>query len=136
MVMARMSPVQSNVVGLAHTISRPGIRDVGSAARKGPVAQRPDFSVLAYSLAWALWAPGVMPRLGEILTSAATPQDFDDRFRLTTALVMLTPMIAAVIMRVLVSRGPAALPRTATVLAVLRVSGDYPCNLCHHRLVS
>jgi hypothetical protein len=62
------------------------------------------FSILAYVLAWALWAPGVVPRLGELLTSAATPQDFDDRFKVTTVLVMLTPMIAAIVMRVLVSR--------------------------------
>jgi membrane protease YdiL (CAAX protease family) len=62
------------------------------------------FSVLAYALAWALWAPGVVPRLGELLTFTATPQDFDDRFKVTTVLVMLTPMIAAIIMRLLVSR--------------------------------
>jgi len=61
------------------------------------------FGVLAYGLGW-VWS-GIFPYLGDLLTESTTPTDMVERLGALAVLpTMLTPMIAALIMRIFVSR--------------------------------
>src|SRR5215217_9020284 len=63
------------------------------------------FVVLAYSLAWAWSGYFLFPYLGDLLTQSTTPTDMVERLGAVTTLpTMLTPMIAALIMRIFVSK--------------------------------
>jgi hypothetical protein len=63
------------------------------------------FVVLAYGLAWAWSGFFLLPYLGTLLTQSTTPTEMVDRLGAVTTLpTMLTPMIAALIMRIFVSR--------------------------------
>src|SRR5919112_907914 len=63
------------------------------------------FMVLAYSLAWAWSGYFLLPYLGELLTQSTTPTDMVERLGPAATLgTMLTPMIAALIMRIFVSK--------------------------------
>jgi membrane protease YdiL (CAAX protease family) len=63
------------------------------------------FAVLAYGLAWAWSGYFLLPYLGDLLTRSVTPSDMVERLGAVTTLpTMLTPMIAALIMRIFVSR--------------------------------
>src|SRR5215208_4153923 len=63
------------------------------------------FVVLAYSLAWAWSGYFLFPYLGDLLTQSTTPTDMVERLGAVTTLpAMLTPMIAALIMRIFVSK--------------------------------
>jgi uncharacterized protein len=63
------------------------------------------FVVLAYGLAWAWSGIFLLPYLGDLLTQSTTPADMVERLGAVTTLpTMLTPMIAALIMRIFVSK--------------------------------
>src|SRR5215217_7860240 len=63
------------------------------------------FVVLAYGLAWAWSGFFLLPYLGDLLTQSTTPTDMVERLGAVTTLpTMLTPMIAALIMRIFVSK--------------------------------
>jgi hypothetical protein len=63
------------------------------------------FVVLAYGLAWAWSGYFLLPYLGDLLTRSATPTDMVERLGPAATLpTMLTPMIAALIMRLVVSK--------------------------------
>jgi uncharacterized protein len=63
------------------------------------------FVVLAYGLAWAWSSNFLFPYLSDLLTQSTTPTDMVERLgALTTLPTMLTPMIAAFIMRIFVSK--------------------------------
>src|SRR5215211_2058518 len=63
------------------------------------------FVVLAYGLAWAWSGYFLLPYLGDLLTQSTTPTDMVERLGPAATLgTMLTPMIAAVIMRIFVSK--------------------------------
>src|SRR5215203_509208 len=63
------------------------------------------FVVLAYSLAWAWSGYFLLPYLGTLLTQSTTPTDMLGRLGPAATLgTMLTPMIAALIMRIFVSK--------------------------------
>src|SRR5215216_2471943 len=63
------------------------------------------FVVLAYSLAWAWSGYFLFPYLGDLLTQSTTPTDMVERLGAVTTLpTMLTPMIAALIMRIFVTK--------------------------------
>jgi membrane protease YdiL (CAAX protease family) len=63
------------------------------------------FVALAYSLAWAWSGFFLLPYLGDLLTQSTTPTDMLERLGPASTLgTMLTPMIAALIMRVFVSK--------------------------------
>jgi membrane protease YdiL (CAAX protease family) len=63
------------------------------------------FVVLAYGLAWAWSGFFLFPYLGDLLTQSTTPTDMLGRLGAVTTLpTMLTPMIAAFIMRIFVSK--------------------------------
>jgi len=63
------------------------------------------FVVLAYGLAWAWTGFFLLPYLGDLLTRSTTPTDMLQRLGAVTTLpTMLTPMIAALIMRLVVSK--------------------------------
>ena len=63
------------------------------------------FMVLAYGLAWAWSGYFLLPYLGELLTQSTTPTDMVERLGPAATLpTMLTPMIAALIMRIFVSK--------------------------------
>jgi CAAX protease family protein len=63
------------------------------------------FVVLAYGLAWAWSGFFLLPYLGDLLTRSTTPTDMVDRLGPAATLgTMLTPMIAALIMRLFVSK--------------------------------
>jgi uncharacterized protein len=63
------------------------------------------FVGLAYSLAWAWSGFWLFPFLGDLLTQSTTPTDMLQRLGAVTTLpTMLTPMIAALIMRLFVSK--------------------------------
>jgi CAAX protease family protein len=63
------------------------------------------FVVLAYGLAWAWSGYFLLPYLGDLLTRSTTPTDMLGRLGPASTLgTMLTPMIAAFIMRIFVSR--------------------------------
>jgi uncharacterized protein len=63
------------------------------------------FALLAYCLGWAWSGIFLLPYLGELLTQSTTPTDMVERLGPAATLgTMLTPMIAALIMRILVSK--------------------------------
>jgi uncharacterized protein len=63
------------------------------------------FVLLAYGLAWVWSSFWLLPYLGNLLTRSTTPTDILERLGAATTLpTMLTPMIAALIMRFFVSR--------------------------------
>jgi CAAX protease family protein len=63
------------------------------------------FVVLAYGLAWAWSGFWLLPYLGDLLTRSTTPTDMVERLGPAATLgTMLTPMIAALIMRIFVSK--------------------------------
>ena len=63
------------------------------------------FVVLAYGLAWAWSGFFLLPYLGDLLTRSTTPTDMVERLGAVATLpTMLTPMIAALIMRIFVSK--------------------------------
>src|SRR3712207_9033582 len=63
------------------------------------------FVVLAYGLAWAWSGFWLLPYLGDLLTRSTTPTDMLGRLGAGVTLpTMLTPMIAALIMRSFVSK--------------------------------
>jgi CAAX protease family protein len=63
------------------------------------------FVVLAYGLAWAWSGIFILPYLGDLLTQSTTPTDMLGRLGAVTTLpTMLTPMIAALIMRIFLSK--------------------------------
>jgi membrane protease YdiL (CAAX protease family) len=63
------------------------------------------FVVLAYGLAWAWSGFFLLPYFGDLLTRATTPTDMLGRLGAGVILpTMLTPMIAALIMRIFVSK--------------------------------
>jgi uncharacterized protein len=63
------------------------------------------FGLLAYGLAWAWSGFWLLPYLDTLLTQTTTPTDMVDRLGPTVLLsTMLTPMIAALIMRLFVSK--------------------------------
>ena len=63
------------------------------------------YVVLAYALAWAWSGFFLLPYLGDLLTQPTTPTDMVERLGAVTTLpTMLTPMIAALIMRIFVSK--------------------------------
>jgi len=63
------------------------------------------FGLLAYGLAWAWSGFFLIPYLGDLLTRSTTPTDMVERLGPVATLgTMLTPMIAAFIMRLFVSR--------------------------------
>ena len=63
------------------------------------------FVVLAYGLAWAWSGFFLFPYVGDLLTRSTTPTGIVERLGAVTTLpTMLTPMIAALIMRIFVSK--------------------------------
>src|SRR3712207_5792815 len=63
------------------------------------------FVALAYGLAWAWSGYFLLPYLGDLLTRSTTPTDMVGRLGPAATLpTMLTPMIAALVMRIFVSR--------------------------------
>src|SRR5215217_4470082 len=63
------------------------------------------FVVLTYGLAWAWSGFFLLPYLGDLLTQSTTPTDMVERLGAVTTLpTMLTPMIAALFMRLFVSK--------------------------------
>jgi hypothetical protein len=63
------------------------------------------FALLAYGLAWAWSGYFLFPYLGDLITRSTTPTDMLGRLGAVTTLpTMLTPMIAALIMRLVVSK--------------------------------
>jgi hypothetical protein len=63
------------------------------------------FVLLAYGLAWVWSGFWLLPYLGTLLTQSTTPTDMVERLGPAATLgTMLTPMIAAVIMRIFVSK--------------------------------
>jgi uncharacterized protein len=63
------------------------------------------FALLAYGLAWAWSGFFLLPYLGDLLTQSTTPTDMLERLGAGVILpTMLTPLIAALIMRLFVSR--------------------------------
>jgi len=87
------------------------IGDTAGTAAQAPVRARVNwgevilFVVLAYSLAWAWSGFFLLPYLGDLLTQSTTPTDMLGRLGAGVTLpTMLTPMIAAFIMRIFVSK--------------------------------
>jgi len=63
------------------------------------------FVVLAYGLAWVWSGFFILPYLGDLLTRSTTPTDMLGRLGAGVILpTMLTPMIAALVMRIFVSK--------------------------------
>jgi membrane protease YdiL (CAAX protease family) len=62
------------------------------------------FGLLAYGLAWAWWGFLFFPYLGTLLTQSTTPTDLVAQAGVAMVLGMFAPMIAALIMRVFVSK--------------------------------
>src|SRR5215212_11300810 len=63
------------------------------------------FVVLAYGLAWAWSGFFLLPYLGDLLAQSTTPTDMVERLGAVTTLpTMLAPMIAALVMRLFVSK--------------------------------
>jgi uncharacterized protein len=81
----------------------------------GTVAQAPGlvhvnwrevilFALLAYCLAWAWWGFWLFPYLGNLLMQSTTPTDMVGGAGVAMVLGMFAPMIAALIMRLFVSK--------------------------------
>ncbi len=62
------------------------------------------FALLAYGLAWAWWGFWLFPYLGTLLTQSTTPADLLGGAGVAMVLGMFAPMIAALIMRLSVSK--------------------------------
>src|SRR5215216_6408472 len=63
------------------------------------------FGLLAYGLAWAWSGFWLLPYLGNLLTQPTTPTDLVDRLGAVAVLpTMLAPLMAALIMRLFVSK--------------------------------
>jgi uncharacterized protein len=62
------------------------------------------FALLAYGLAWAWWGLWLFPYLGTLLTQSTTPADLLEGAGVAMVLGMFAPMIAALIMRLSVSK--------------------------------
>ncbi len=62
------------------------------------------FVLLAYGLAWAWWDFLFFPYLGTLLTESTTPTDLVTQAGVAVVLGMFAPMIAALIMRIFVSK--------------------------------
>jgi membrane protease YdiL (CAAX protease family) len=62
------------------------------------------FALLAYGLAWTWWGFWLFPYLGTLLTQFTTPADLLGGAGVTMVLGMFAPMIAALIMRLSVSK--------------------------------
>src|SRR5215216_6866239 len=63
------------------------------------------FVLLAFGLAWVWSGFWLLPYLGDLLTQSTTPTDMVERLGAVTTLpTMLTPMIAALIMRIFISK--------------------------------
>src|SRR5215207_3867655 len=62
------------------------------------------FGLLAYGLAWAWWGFLFFPYLGALLTQSTTPTNLVAQAGVAMVLGMFAPMIAALIMRVFVSK--------------------------------
>jgi len=62
------------------------------------------FGLLAYSLAWVWWGFWLFPYLGTLLTQPTTSTDLPAQSAFAMVLGMFAPMIAALIMRLFVSR--------------------------------
>src|SRR5215212_3561228 len=63
------------------------------------------FGLLAYGLAWVWSGFFLLPYLGDLLTQPTTPTDLVDRLGVVSVLpTMLAPMMAALIMRLFVSK--------------------------------
>jgi CAAX protease family protein len=62
------------------------------------------FALLAYCLAWAWWGFWLFPYLGTLLTQSTTPTNMVGGAGATMALGMFAPLIAALIMRLFVSK--------------------------------
>ena len=62
------------------------------------------FGLLAYGLAWAWWGFLFFPYLGTLLTRSTTPTDLVAQAGVAMVLGMFAPMIAALIMRLFVSK--------------------------------
>jgi uncharacterized protein len=62
------------------------------------------FALLAYCLAWAWWGLWLFPYLGTLLTQSTTPTDLVGGAGVAMVLGMFAPMIAALIMRLFVSK--------------------------------
>jgi hypothetical protein len=62
------------------------------------------FGLLAYGLAWAWWGFLFFPYLGTLLTQSVAPTDLVGRAGAAMVLGMFAPMIAALIMRLFISK--------------------------------
>lgn len=63
------------------------------------------FSILAYALSWLYWGPSLAPHLGRLLTTVQVTEDIQAIFGpFGAAIGMFGPMIAALIMRLFVSK--------------------------------
>src|SRR5215207_1727970 len=89
----------------------PTIGDTARTAARASVRTRVKwkevtlFTLLAYDLAWAWSGFFLFPDLGDLLTQFTTPTDIVERLGPAATLGnMLTPMIAALIMRIFVSK--------------------------------
>jgi uncharacterized protein len=85
------------------------------------------FSVLAYALSWLFWGPRIVPHLGLLLTTAQTAEEIGAILGpLGAALGMFGPMIAAILMRLFVSKeglkGSLGLRRSWKYCAIATIS--------------
>ena len=85
--------------------------DAAGTAAQAPVSAHINwrevilFILLAYGLAWVWSGFFLFPYLGDLLTQSTTPTDMVERLGPAATLgTMLTPMIAALIMRIFVSK--------------------------------
>src|SRR5215217_7639384 len=85
--------------------------DAAGTAAQAPVSAHINWSevilfiLLAYGLAWVWSGFFLFPYLGDLLTQSTTPTDMVERLGPAATLgTMLTPMIAALIMRIFVSK--------------------------------
>ena len=62
------------------------------------------FALLAYCLAWSWWGFWLFPYLGTLLTQSTTPTDMVGDAGAAMVLGMFAPMIAALIMRLFISK--------------------------------
>ncbi len=62
------------------------------------------FSGLAYLFSWAYWLPPLWPQIGELLRNGRTPENITEVAGAYFVLGMFGPMLAALVMRLFVSR--------------------------------
>lgn len=92
---------------MARATEAPALTDpVGGqdAPRRVPWGQVTLFAGLAYGLSWSWWAPLVVPRLGMVSLSGRLPDLSHSQGLAHLSLGMFGPLLAAVIMRLWVSR--------------------------------